>query len=102
MRLLSSMEENNYTVKLFNVLHNSNWNSERQHLFLVMNYIEQDLGILLKKKPDNFDQNHLNTLVYNLLCAINFIHSANIIHRDLKPNNILFTENCRIVICDFG
>ena len=30
------------------------------------------------------------------------MHSAGIVHRDLKPNNILFTDECKIVICDFG
>ena len=37
-----------------------------------------------------------------MLCAINFLHSANLFHRDLKPANILLTPNCTIKICDFG
>jgi serine/threonine protein kinase len=40
--------------------------------------------------------------MYNLLCAVNFMHSANIIHRDLKPANILMNDSCQITICDFG
>jgi len=40
--------------------------------------------------------------MYNLLCAMNFIHSANIIHRDIKPANILIDSSCAVKICDFG
>ena len=42
------------------------------------------------------------TIMYNLLSAVNFIHSANIIHRDLKPANVLIDSNCQIKLCDFG
>lgn len=41
-------------------------------------------------------------LMYNALCALNFLHSANIVHRDIKPANLLLNSNCNIKICDFG
>ena len=37
-----------------------------------------------------------------MLCALNFIHSANIIHRDIKPANILLNANFDVHLCDFG
>ena len=40
--------------------------------------------------------------MYKLICAVNFLHSANIIHRDLKPENLLIDEDCNVKICDFG
>jgi mitogen-activated protein kinase 1/3 len=45
---------------------------------------------------------HIQTIVYNLLCGLNFIHSAGVIHRDLKPANVLVREDCTAKICDFG
>ena len=40
--------------------------------------------------------------MYNLMCAVNFMDSANIVHRDLKPGNILMNDQCQVKICDFG
>ena len=41
-------------------------------------------------------------IIYNFLCAIQFIHSAGVMHRDLKSENILIDDECRVKICDFG
>jgi serine/threonine protein kinase len=40
--------------------------------------------------------------MYNLISAVNFMHSANIVHRDLKPANILLDDRCQVILCDFG
>jgi len=48
------------------------------------------------------DEEHVTTILYNILCAINYLHSTNIIHRDLKPGNFLIDDNCNVKICDFG
>lgn len=49
-----------------------------------------------------FNQEHVVTLLYNMLCSIKFLHSANIFHRDLKPANFLVNNKCNVKICDFG
>jgi len=50
----------------------------------------------------DFCSDHILVIVYNILCAINFLHACNIVHRDIKPANILINENCNIKLCDFG
>ena len=73
------------------------------HIFLVMELGERDLASLLKNNKNfSLDEGHIITIMYNILCAFNFLHSANIIHRDIKPANILIDDNCSIKICDFG
>ena len=50
----------------------------------------------------DIDEQHVVTILYNLLCAMNFIHSTNVMHRDIKAHNILIDGDCNIKICDFG
>jgi serine/threonine protein kinase len=53
--------------------------------------------------PDTeIEQQHIVTMLYNQLCALNFLHSANIMHRDLKPGNFLINSSCHVKLCDFG
>ena len=40
--------------------------------------------------------------MYNTLCGLKYLHSADVLHRDLKPANILFNDDCSVKICDFG
>ena len=49
-----------------------------------------------------FGEDHLKHIMYNLLCAVHYMDSANVIHRDLKPANILMNDQCQVKICDFG
>ena len=64
---------------------------------------ETDLKTLLTNaKKNKINEEHIVTILYNMLCAVNFMHSSNIIHRDLKPSNMLIDSTCQIKICDFG
>ena len=40
--------------------------------------------------------------MFNLLCGLKYIHSANVMHRDIKPANLLILQDCTVKICDFG
>lgn len=76
---------------------------EFDHIFLVMELGELDFRKLFGTVPGTkMDEEHIMTILYNLLCAMNFVHSTNVIHRDLKPANILIDSNCNVKLCDFG
>ena len=68
-----------------------------------MEFVESDLRKMLSKSTKiQFEEDHVITILYNILCAVNLIHSTNVIHRDLKPANILIDDMCGVKICDFG
>ena len=71
-------------------------------LFLIMEKMPFDLKTLLADKDKVLTEEHIVVILYNILCGINFLHSANIMHRDIKPANILIDNQCQIKICDFG
>ena len=88
------MEENIFTVKLLDVLIPERFGSSQpKGIFLVMSHVNHDLShIFEKKKGISFEMGHAKIILYNLLCAVNFLHTANILHRDLKPSNLLLTD----------
>lgn len=49
-----------------------------------------------------FSEYHIQSFLYQILCGLKYIHSADVIHRDLKPGNILVTIQGTLKICDFG
>lgn len=66
-----------------------------------MEHAEADLK-KLSKSPTYLDHNHVRFLMYQAVCGMRYMHSANVLHRDIKPANILINSNCTLKICDFG
>ena len=95
---LSDLKQNIFTPKLKDIIV-----YESQGVFLVMDYTRYSLkNLLSNRRPNTFTEEHVKVIMFNLLCSVNFLHSANIIHRDIKPSNILMDAESRVKICDFG
>lgn len=71
-------------------------------LYLIFEFVEQDLKKALEKKGSPYTGIALKRLVYQLLDGLFFCHRHRIVHRDLKPANILLTGDGTLKIADFG
>lgn len=78
------------------------FSSDGKDLYATFPLSESDLANAIKIKPAVLQPVHIKFIVYQILKALKYIHSANLIHRDLKPSNILIDSSCRIKLCDFG
>jgi serine/threonine protein kinase len=104
LRELTKMKGNFFTTKLIEVLVPSN--KDFNDIFIVMDFKSSDLKKLFSHSngPEFSltESDHLKTILYNIFCSVNFLHTANVAHRDLKPANILIDSDCNITLCDFG
>ena len=98
------MPNNYHTTELIDLfVPNLDMKDPQFGLFIVMEYFESDLKKLMTQSPRvELSENHVIQILYNILCCMKFLHSANILHRDLKPGNILIDTDCRVKVCDFG
>jgi mitogen-activated protein kinase 1/3 len=93
MRQLSNVPKNIFTTKLHDIILSGEADTF-ESIFLVMDYESEDLKTLLSTASLDFDEDHALIITYNILCALNFLHSAKVVHRDLKPQNILVNSKC--------
>nr|XP_043895291.1 STKc_p38 domain-containing protein isoform X2 [Solea senegalensis] len=99
LRLLRHIQHEN-VICLLDVFTPDSTLENFQTFYLVMPFVAQDLGHIMKRK--RLSDRIITYLFYQLLKGLKYIHSAGIIHRDLKPGNLAVSENCELKILDFG
>eukprot|EP00730_Choanoeca_flexa_P012677 TRINITY_DN4512_c0_g1_i1.p1 TRINITY_DN4512_c0_g1~~TRINITY_DN4512_c0_g1_i1.p1 ORF type:complete len:577 (+),score=117.89 TRINITY_DN4512_c0_g1_i1:44-1732(+) len=75
--------------------------SEFKDLYVVMELQECDLHRIIHSQQA-LSEEHSRYFLYQLLCGLKYIHSANVLHRDIKPGNLLINSDCSLRIADFG
>ncbi|CAF1230856.1 unnamed protein product [Rotaria sp. Silwood1] len=88
-------------IQLYNVFTPEKNVDDFSTLYFVFNFVDYNLRQVIKRgKP--FSEDHIKQIIYSLLRALKYIHSAYIIHRDLKPENIGIDRDSNVAILDFG
>ena len=94
--LLQELNGHDNIIRLLNVIKAEN----DVDLYLVFDYMEADLFNVIR--ANILQEIHKKFIIYQILKALKFIHSADIIHRDLKPSNVFINSDCHIKLGDFG
>ncbi|EJT96685.1 kinase-like protein [Dacryopinax primogenitus] len=76
-------------------------NGDYNEVYLYEELMEADLHAIIRSGQPLSDA-HFQSFIYQTLCGLKYIHSANVLHRDLKPGNLLVNADCELKICDFG
>ena len=89
-----------YIISLYDIIEPKDLDNF-EDVYIVLELADSDLKKVLRSGLF-LTPLHVKTILYNLLCALYYLHSAQVLHRDLKPANVLVDESWAVKLCDFG
>ena len=93
---LQEISSHGNIIRLLNVLRADH----DRDIYLVFEYMETDLHAAIR--ANILLDVHKRYILYQLLKALKFLHTAQLLHRDLKPSNLLLSSDCYVKLADFG
>jgi len=93
---LQELSEHENIITLLDVMKADN----DKDIYLVFEYMETDLHAVIR--ANILEDIHKRFIIYQLLKAIKYMHTAQVIHRDMKPSNLLLNSECLVKVADFG
>ena len=85
---LQEMKGHEHIVSLLNVHKADN----DRDIYLVFEHMETDLHAAIR--ANILQEVHKQYVMWQLMKALKFMHSAKLLHRDIKPSNLLLNSDC--------
>ena len=95
IKILQMMDHPNI-IKTYKISENA------KNYYIIMEYCDGGELFNYIVEKEKLDENEASMFFYQLISALEYIHSLGITHRDLKPENLLLVNNKLIKIIDFG
>ncbi|CAH7682791.1 AGC protein kinase [Phakopsora pachyrhizi] len=95
-KILMNQSDSDFVVKLFYTF------SSRDHLYLVMEYLNGGDCAALVKALGNLPEEWTRNYVAEVVMGLEYLHSTGVVHRDLKPDNLLIDHRGHLKLTDFG
>ena len=99
VKVLGKLKNNPNIIKLKEVIREPN-----SDVYFIFEYADCNLYQLIerqKKLGQDFSENKIKDIIYQIVLGMCYVHNNGYFHRDLKPENILLQENI-VKIADFG
>jgi cyclin-dependent kinase 12/13 len=80
----------------------SNVMRNRHEIYMVFEYVDNDLTGLLDTPSVIFTESHVKTYAKQLLEGLWYCHERQVLHRDIKGSNLLIDNHGTLKIADFG
>ncbi|MHB1948835.1 MAG: protein kinase domain-containing protein [Gammaproteobacteria bacterium] len=75
--------------------------SKFNDIYIILEYKDCSLKNLLNSRHP-LTEDHVQYFMAQIFRALIYLDKVKIMHRDLKPDNILITEACDLMLCDFN
>ncbi|KAH8877843.1 Cyclin-dependent kinase 12 [Schistosoma japonicum] len=80
----------------------TDFKKDKGAFFLVFDYMDHDLYGILESGLVTFSEQHIASLMKQLLDGLSFCHDRHFLHRDIKCSNILINNRGQLKLADFG
>jgi len=85
-----------------NVVHVYDYFATQGTAYMVMELLHGQNLRELAQQQDRLSEDTVLNVAHQIGTALNLVHERGKIHRDVTPNNIMLTEDDRLVLIDFG